>query len=61
MVLVLILLWVFLDGGLDYFVLLCGQEHFRVFLLVLVHVSLDIRGSGVFDIFAVARRAEDVC
>jgi hypothetical protein len=43
MVLVLILLWVFLDGGLDYFVLLCGQEHFRVFLLVLVHVSLDIR------------------
>jgi hypothetical protein len=39
--LLVMLLWVLLDGGLDYFVLLCGQEHFRVFLLALV--SLDVR------------------
>jgi hypothetical protein len=57
--------WVLLNWGLDWFfvVLFSGQEHFGVFFVgvtMAVIVALDVRRSGVLNIFTTARRAEGV-
>ena len=54
MLMLMLVFWVLLDGRLDDFVVLRGQEHFCVF-------CFRIGRWGFFDIFLWARRPEDMC